>query len=177
MGDESITDVRVNCVREPGNEAIKKRRIARTSRDLRADRQAKTKAEGQPEHHVTESKTVSDNPMFLYAAEYDASTTRRLTSRAEGAPPRARRRHLRRGGPHQERRRQGQDRRQDREAHPARWLGWPGRPCSDRCDLSPSILVSGLAVRERARSSVTSGGDVQWTSRRSGRCSTRARQP
>src|SRR5215213_11316617 len=55
---------------------------------------------------------------------------------AEGAPPRACRRHLRRSRPHQKRRRQSQDSRQDREADPTRWLGWFGCRCSDWRDLS-----------------------------------------
>jgi uncharacterized membrane protein len=84
---------------------------------------------------------VSDNPMFLYAGDYDSVDDAKADL---GALKELHREHLRRRGHNQGRRRQSKDRRQDGEAHPARWLGWPGGGAAIGVIFPPSILVSGL---------------------------------
>src|SRR5215213_3637311 len=83
----------------------------------------------------------------LYERQPDVPVRRRVREcrgrqgrprRSEGDAQGARRWHLRRGCGHQERRRQSQDRRQDREADPAWWLGRHGGRRSFGPDL-PSL--------------------------------------
>src|SRR5215208_4456239 len=100
------------------------------------DRQVKTKAEGQPEQHKGEEYGERQPDVPVRSRIRERGRRQGGSRGVEGAPPRACRRHLRRGRPHQKRRRQSKDSRQDRETDPARWLGWFGCRCSDRRDLS-----------------------------------------
>ena len=88
---------------------------------------------------------MSDNPMFLYAGEYENVDDAKADLEVlKGVAPRACRWYLRRRRGHQDRRRQGKDRRQDREADPAWWVGWHGCWGSYGSDLPSLILVGGL---------------------------------
>ena len=94
-GDESLFATTVHWRTEQASSGGKENCGDRLR--LTTDRPSRTKAEGQQDQQGGES-SVSDNPMFLYAGEYDdvddAKADLEELKELHGEPRRASRRHL-----------------------------------------------------------------------------------